>query len=346
MCVYFGRHCLFFGILLFMTSVHGVSSALTTPPSCHAARFGDCLRSYAAAKWVSYKYGLPFLYQPFEHSNLLVLHEKERRHGWGSASKCRVRLGSGSFSRFDPDAATLYILHYRAYQAINWEDEGFIALMRELIRPRKVIESIRLPDDAITIAVHVRRGGAKQDGPLFQDGAQCRKPIDILFKNKFPTHAFYVEQIKRLVSFFTGKKIYVHLFTDDPEPAKIIEIYKKEVDASMVEFAYRESNRDKPTDILRDFFDLQYFDCLIRGDSGFSFIAEKLGDPAISIFPTHVSFDGETLTTDMVAVRVDPTACILRDTSRSEGFLFGMKREVVTSTEQSGRFVTTNFSRR
>src|SRR5581483_4103322 len=52
-----------------------VTSAVTY--ELNSGRLGDNLLTYGIARWISYKYGLPFLYVPFEYSEYLRLHETD-----------------------------------------------------------------------------------------------------------------------------------------------------------------------------------------------------------------------------------------------------------------------------
>src|SRR5271156_1825171 len=53
----------------------GNQKAITYPAT--GCRFGDNLLAYLNARWLSYKYNLPFLYRQFPYSDQLALHEKD-----------------------------------------------------------------------------------------------------------------------------------------------------------------------------------------------------------------------------------------------------------------------------
>lgn len=79
--------------------------------------------------------------------------------------------------------------------------------------------------------------------------------------------------------------LYVFLFTDDCNPQRLVDKYKKLVGNSNIEFACRTERTDYFYNVLEDFFSMMYFDILIRPDSNFSIMAEKLGFHSVIISP-------------------------------------------------------------
>jgi hypothetical protein len=79
--------------------------------------------------------------------------------------------------------------------------------------------------------------------------------------------------------------------TDDLNPEKLIKKYEKEfLDYDNISFGY------KNLGVIEDFFSIQKFDCIIRGDSTFSIVASLLGDMMITISVVEaVNFEGENL---------------------------------------------------
>src|SRR3989344_3123013 len=70
-------------------------------------RFGDNLVAYIHAKWISYKYDLPLLYQPFSYSDGLVLDQDPPPH-----VPSNRRLFRDNPSKIQPNGDFLYIVPY------------------------------------------------------------------------------------------------------------------------------------------------------------------------------------------------------------------------------------------
>ncbi|MCA9375043.1 hypothetical protein KC622_01790, partial [Candidatus Dojkabacteria bacterium] len=121
------------------------------------------------------------------------------------------------------------------------------------------------------------------------------------FPNKFPPQEFYVEQIKRLFMLLGSKPLYVHIFTDCKEPEALIEELKVQVNEPSIEFGFRKSSRRSENGVIEDFFNLARFEYIIRPQSEFSYMADKIADWKILIYPTVSRWDGDILTVNEVA---------------------------------------------
>jgi hypothetical protein len=87
---------------------------------------------------------------------------------------------------------------------------------------------------------------------------------------------------------YPEKKIYIHIFTDDEPPEKIVDYLKKQVQNHPVTYGYRKEKNKHNRHVLEDFFAMMQFDVLIRPISNFSKMAEYLGNHSLVITP--VSF--------------------------------------------------------
>lgn len=275
-------------------------------------RFGDNLLSYIHAKWISYKYKLPLLYKPFIYSDHLKLHEIEQRYTSSSSFSKIITLGKKVSVNPEETGSLLYFVPYFPqskwelhcavsfkgtpwdYFEIDWNDKGFIEKLREVIVPRNPIAPLNVPQDRITVAIHVRRGG-NHDTP---DVPPC-------FPLKFLPNEFYIEQIKELYALLHGKPLYVYLFTDDNNPAAIITSFKQNILGLNIQFDCRAEGNSDTTHVIEDFFAMQQFDCLIHSESNFSLIMSKIGNYLVSIFPDEYHKENGNVIYDHISVSMN-----------------------------------------
>lgn len=291
---------------------------LTTSLSTQAAgitnagdtgRLGDALMNYIKAKFIAHKYNIPFFLTTFPHADELVLFGAEK-HGKGWFDREKTIRHESQLRAIDPS-----ILYYIGYHCVvdGWADpldittwytdEEFRDSMRYLIQPKKLLHSIELPIDKITVAVHVRRP-SHHDTPLCslqeydvnihpklgrvptENFVQMvdDKPSDALFPYKFPPDQYYIDQIKRLHAMVDYASLYIYIFSDDRNPESIAHRYENAVGAANITFACRK-NGSHETCILEDLFNMCRFNCLIRSNSNFAQIAEFLGNHKIIIYP-------------------------------------------------------------
>jgi hypothetical protein len=265
-------------------------------------RFGDNLLVYMRAKWISYKYGIPLLYKKFLYSDQLVLHDIEPRCPWRSQPRFQATLHLMHETDIDPGASNsiLYVLDYypefyslRSLHAwptidVDWEDEGFRNALREMIRPKRELEQVPLPDDRLTVAVHVRKGGG-----VDRPDAMMKNPLH------FPPDQFYIDQIRDIYHRY-GRPLYVHLVTDDLNPGAIAQEYKQALNGLDIQIGYRLRGNAPHAYVLEDFFAMTAFDCLIRPESNFSFAAARLANYVLEVAPAHASFENKKPVIDQV----------------------------------------------
>lgn len=257
--------------------------------SMSGGRFGDNMIAYMHAKWCSYLFDIPLLYKPFKYSERLALHKIEEQHSLelqNKFDKVIVIKNESSFISGDP-RSLLYLVHYfpeceseamrfpsLPFFHVDWEDEVFRNMLKDLIRPINPIPKMKLPKDRITVAVHMRLGGGVDPKHYFRT-----LPL------KFPPLMFYMRQVKRLNKMFENKPMYVYLFTDDLQPLKIKKQFEKEVNAPNIVFDCRVKDNKPDANVLKDFYAIGQFDCLIRPESNFSIAAEKIADHKVIIYP-------------------------------------------------------------
>jgi hypothetical protein len=176
----------------------------------------------------------------------------------------------------------------RAYFYVNWDDEKFLAHIRALVSPRYTLNLLPLPQDKITVAVHVRRNSNGFDLSMsfaYQQPPPGKQYLDDYYPFKCVDDNFYLFGIKKISGLYPHQPLYVFIFTDDKEPEKIAEKYRTILNNPLITIDYRREPHDHTTHVLEDFFSMQRFDCLIRSDSNFSLIASKLGRYKIVISP-------------------------------------------------------------
>ncbi len=261
-----------------------LSSAITWLPN--NGRFGDHLVSYSRAKWISYKYNIPLIYREFDYSNHLKLHTQETIYTPEIESYFSniINLPLRKDFTIEKDNNTLYMCQWKTKVNVNWADTFFIEQLKQAIAINHPLEKIIIPDDCISIAVHVRTGGAfTQDTQIIKDTHPLRfTPIKIL-----------IAQAKRLIKIFDTQKIYIHIFTDHPEPSHLIKKFQKQINDPRVSFGYREQNNSHDLNVLEDFFSMMEFDCIIRPQSHFSLFAQRLGKSKIAIYPASISHSSD-----------------------------------------------------
>lgn len=253
-------------------------------------RFGDSILAFLHAKWVAYKFDIPLLYKEFKYSNQLMLHQQEQKYTEEKINNYKNKI---TFAKDNiptaPVNETLYIIPYFGepiddhvrykdwiYLDIDWKDKNFQSIIKTCVCPIEQLSLIQIPPNMISIAVHVRTG-VGFDGPELAE----------VFPFKCPPLEFYLAALKKIISLFDGKPLYVFIFTDHPNPKEIGEYVKNTINCPLITWGWRgqRSSTFYDQDVLEDFFSITHFNCLIRSESHFSFCASKLTDYLIEISP-------------------------------------------------------------
>lgn len=268
--------------------------------SLNPGRIGDCLINYTKAKWVSWKYDLSLYVEKFSHIDKFILHAKEK-HNFRYLRrdfKQVVALSSDDILCNQGIVnGTLYKTSYY-FQAQDWghvhdihtwhglyDNQEFRQLIRSLVKPKDNYTKIVIPQDIITVAVHVRKGCGRDPGVSSNGVLKKRRRGPVVASDrghplKFPPDHFYIDSLRLLLDHIDNQQIYVQIFTDHTEPQKIIDYYKKCLNDQRVVFADAVYNY-----FIADMFDMSLFDCLIRPDSSFSKISELVGNHTIVMCP-------------------------------------------------------------
>ena len=133
-------------------------------------RFGDNLINYLHAKWLSYQYEIPLLYKPFVYSSQLIMDDIEIPFDKkGKRYKKQIILNDANPKPLNQNF--LYVCPYfpecdweienekRFTFDVDWENQEFRKIAREMIAPKIALNLIYPREDIVSIAMHLREGG-------------------------------------------------------------------------------------------------------------------------------------------------------------------------------------------
>jgi hypothetical protein len=167
--------------------------------------------------------------------------------------------------------------HDSAHIAVDWNNTGFRAQLKELIRSKQPSIKWDLPADRLTVAAHIRRGGSNSpDDPHIER----RDPL------KAPSDEFFIDQVRYIYERF-NKPLYVFLFTDEDYPEGMAQKYQQALSGLDIQVDCRKVGNRHNLNVLEDFFAMMEFDCLIRGESNYSITCAKVADFMLEIYPQH-----------------------------------------------------------
>lgn len=296
--------------LMFFSQLSSGKCAITY--EFNGGRFGDCLSTFAKAKWYAFKYKLPLLYKPFKYSDQLNLHTSETPYKADDLQFFNkiVKVKSEADIINNKEDNILFISNFYSitpdlyeYRYIDkrWERE-----IQKAICPSDIPQKC-LKENAITIALHVRKGGGF-DQPLSTDETNSnklltRKFADEIWPTKFPSDEYYIEGLASMIKLIEQNKIInVYLFTDDLEPAKLAAKYATALSNSHVQFVYREIGNTHNKNVVEDFHAMAECDYLIRSSSLLAKASQLLGNHQVILFPRHGSWDGNQAIIDLINI--------------------------------------------
>ena len=252
------------------------SNAITWKPN--GGRFGDNLLSYSKAKWISHRYHIPLLYVNFPYANRLALSKQEQLYTAESNEQFSriITLPASSHHAIPSQRNTLYISTWKSNIRVNWFDTIFVDELRKNIAPLQGLDLITPPEGYISIAAHVRDGGA-YPGDNAKEKERC--PL------RFVPRDFFIQQIERIARMFPDDNLYVFIFTDHPNPEKLMAKFQKKLNNPRITCDCRRENNSHKTNVLEDFFSMMQFDCLIRPGSHYSRFVQRLGYNRVVIYP-------------------------------------------------------------
>jgi hypothetical protein len=261
-------------LFLLSASLFGKQAAVTNFVS---GRLGDRLLLYVQARWVSEKEGIPFRYSPFPEGGLFVLDAKWSRSSLESPILV-TQLGD-----IEPHSNALYTIGYR-FTAPTWtgwnditlmegliDNDHFRSAMRSEFTPSRKVASLPFPEGYRAVALHYRSGAG------FDPADRAER-----WPHKFLPFEFYVEGLSMLARELEGEPLYVHIFTDDPDPAAIARAFRRLFPS--IDFGFHESKKGDSA-VVQDLMSMARAPYLIRGGSNLSQIAQLIGKHRAVVYP-------------------------------------------------------------
>ncbi len=280
-------------------------------------RFGDGVLYYTVIKFISYKYNMPLFLKPFKYSSMLRLGREEKKYS--REIEEQFKGGIIPFSKEEDiivhakDNVIFANRNFRIDGCSNLiqtiehmlQDQCFMSELKSMLKPVVPLPKIALPQDKITVAVHIRKGGGF-DPPLgsiqYYNMANKKLYADKRWPSKFPPEQYYVDQIKKMLMLFDDEPLFLYIFTDDRNPSRLVARIKKAVNKNNITFSCRSRGNAHNAHVVEDFYNMSRFDCLIRSNSHFGIAAQLLGNHKIIIYPKHFKWVGRKLIVDEVTI--------------------------------------------
>ncbi len=355
---------LFLLIILIIFSAENPLSARYHKPTCNHiitpsghSRLGDTITSYCIAQWLSYKYDIPLFAPSFDRSKafsfdevdpllqqkITTMFESVNIESENDLIKILrteslPKLLTISYStifhypgeliaNFNwPDIWTSMYYYFRAHPTIEKK-------VRQGVMLKTPIKSIDLPDNMISVAVHVRSGSGPDTPPAsiqyldeWEKITKNKKSKDFIpyssdlhFPLKLPPEQFYVNQIIKLSYLLGHAPLFVRIFTDNKHPQKIVDRFKQRINLKNITFACEESGGEerswKKSSIIDDVYNMAQFDCLIKAESGFALTSQFIGNHKLIIYPQNSKIYSRS-DLNQVMIDVDDVSIIFHDPNK------------------------------
>lgn len=297
----------------------GSSNPIYLTYKLSGGRFGDNLLSYAHAKWLAYKKSAVLVYNPFPYSDQLNLHLIEYKNRKLIPKKAKI-INSKTVKSINFSSDLFYSLPYYSEDVteykemrrfkflaefcnVNWDDLAFKDILKQALTPidSKLLE-FELPNGFAHVALHVRLGGGF-DWDMIESNNFEESRLANFFGHylKIPPINFYIDELNKLLSSLKDQRVYVYVFTDDPDPVVLVEYIKsKLIYSENVLFDCRKSSNFHDSNVLEDFYALTKFKYLIRSQSNYSFMAARIADFDLEIYPVNYNLiDGRHFITEV-----------------------------------------------
>lgn len=284
--------------------------------SFSGGRLGDNLFAYCEARWLSYIHNLDFYYRPFPYSDKLAL-SKAHPHFDSNDKKTQQFIGYIKDLNLQVDDWLYITAPLILDSTIGWDDPGYHELLKNEICLIDPLPKIEIPENYLSIALHIRRGGGwdlqlAQEDAIVTAGYSPQNPeeysslfADKEYPTRFPPDTYYIRALEYMAQLFPERLIYAYIFTDDPNPELIISKYRERINNPRITFDCRKSqNEDEAKkalasylglNVLEDFFGMMQFDCIIRAASNFSDLAARIAQPQFEIRPSEYVWEGNKL---------------------------------------------------
>lgn len=312
------------------------SAPVITYDFSYCGRFGDQLLNYCKSKWLALKHGLPFMYKPFQYSHVFAMHYLEAKYSNG---RYEYQVKGDFPENINREAHIVYVTNYCFTKLSDFFNEALIGKdllhtqfaqeVKKQFQVHTPLHLIQPPQDAISVAVHIRKGG-RFDLPLLsrqifsnheqeimyqvQDAYDHFDHIrtldsdwigsknisghgsysDLNYPYKFPPTQFYIDQIKKIAELFKDQMIYVFIFTDDLNPGHLTDTIERACANNRITFDCH-AKQDYEATVIEDFCSMLNFDCLIRSASNFSWAIHLIGNHNIVLYPKGAIWHDNTL---------------------------------------------------
>ncbi len=309
--VLFRLSCVLSTILLFLSL--SAKNGLTYERN--AGRLGDCLLNYAKHLYIAHKYDLNLYSIPFAYMEDFMLDEIEHKvceqikRNYKKSVKIKrdaqVKQGDnilyiGSYYTIIDNISDRGLWHHYIYKK-SIEDPSFGKRIRDAFSPKKML-LVSLPQDRPTVAVHIRKKSGADTSTFSRQYEKDEQKVhqrgffsDKVHPFKFPPEQYYADQIKLLHKMLDEQPIYVHIFTDDKNPERIVHRLESEVDHPNITFDFRKEGNSCSKNMLEDICAMSQYDYLIRSGSHFPWIAQIIGNHKGIIYPKAVRWKGTFL---------------------------------------------------
>lgn len=240
--------------------------------------------TYSITEWISYKYNITFLFQPFDFSHIfsMDLHHQvitpDMLELFDQVIELKHEVELLDFLAIN-DKSTLLVVSYETALDYSTEldndffqptrcknlsfflkhHETFKSQLRKNFMLKNPFDLIELPKNGITVAMHVQKGSfsdkeftcveyADEWGKMIEEhnAETFYLPVKDVYSSVLtPSEQFYLEQIKQLRKSIKGKQLFVWVFTNEGDPQEIIERLKERIDLPNISF-YAYSNEPQP----------------------------------------------------------------------------------------------------
>lgn len=273
-------------------------------------RLGDKFLAIVKALWLGHKYNITYLYNPsdyYKYFDIHTMHNNGEITGFADIN---------NEQSINTNSSQIYRIDYY-FKCNNWHDFAdffdwqdlaadtvFRDKLRTLFHISSFVPEIVIPNDRISVAVHVRKGSGG-DFELDPDPKKSREKIRNVVTVRMPRDEFYIKEIIHMSELFNDAPMYVFIFTDHKDPEKIVQRYKSRVNKPNIIFDCRKNNSHINDAAVMDLAEMLRFDCLIRSMSNFGQMAHVLGNYKCVIYPLHASKIDGKLVVDSIRVMKD-----------------------------------------
>jgi hypothetical protein len=278
-----------------------------------SSRLGDRTVAYLNTKYVAEKYDLPVYFLPFKGCENFKFSQEETFTGAQYFKKI-VHLKSAeeikNLAYVDKTESVLYQLPFFVHTRnlkeetfgcsyINYETDwaSFRERVGDLLTVIKPHILINIPENAYSIALHIRDGGDYDD-----DKTKTLHPL------KLPPMNFYLGELKRVLmsdQLPLEGSVFIHIFTDALEPQKVYDEVQESLSGFDLHGREIKLSYCEQASLTDDIANMSRFQCMIRADSNLSGpIVEGSKTVQMDIFPTHFKIDAEWKEISISRVRI------------------------------------------